>query len=461
MLHAILQSKTNFLTASYNSSDRRFEDPITSIVFGPLEYIPAQESFTFFTMLFEGSAPVEYEDLQLSLTFWHRLYRGHEYVDSKKWDFLKMKGAVKQYVEPDLLLEYFTSKGLIRRYMIEIKWDSPEGKDELKKQWGILKKEIKDDTIHIFLAKVIPDGLSRNNVTKCHWNRFVNALHSFCPNTVFSPAFDVWRGNTIRFLEAVESKIKTFSGFSRFNYSPQSIWHPVFFDTAIILNYYNLTNNGICMNASNDSIIIATEMMDQIFLEIAALEREVNEHFDGMIPPFIRKYEMAVTGEYVLGKSGMQPIEYYWQHDIYYRNERSPRMHVAFLISLSEKPDAFPNMNVATLHVMFSEYDVSDYIDGPTDIFGWQVEANETANVELPCDAKLQIWEDGEAYLIAVPLSQINCRDDIMMSISNPLQSLFAYYEDGDLVVLERAFRCANQLLRFEPYALGVRVISA
>lgn len=458
MFEAIVRKKTNFLSARYVNGHHKFEDPIISIVFGPLHYIPAHEALAFFSKVFEDQQ-AQFDAISSSIMFWKKMYKNTEaYVEPQRWAALYERGIVKNHVEPDLLIEFPNSQDEVRRrYLIEAKWDSPEGDHELEKQWGILTDEIQSSTVHVFLAKSIPKKLSREEVKTCTWHRFAVELKAFFLPSL-SPQFRQWQSRTVEFLNAVDSQIHTFSGFSELSYTASSQWTPRYFDTSVITKYVNQQYQEKDMPATSaNSIVKATELLKHVWEELFALRREIGYQFQTATDEYFKKYEEGIQEDFTYDNTTETVIrEYFWQYNVFLKRKKYPDMYVAFLITLDRQPETFPNLEEATIHVMLSSEDQLDEEYPTSDAFGWQYVEDEDQNVILECAAKLQNWLDSNIRIYAVPLTAINSRKDIKENIIDPVVALIREEQDENLKIVENTFNAASYLMQFKPFEKGV-----
>jgi len=142
MLRAVLQKKTRYhrrysnMRYQQDGERKTKEDEITSIVFGPLTYMPAAEMSAFWKILLRSFSQVADTDFdEGSIEFWPRLGD----------------------IEPDMLVHLkCTKKNLAVTILVELKWESPlSGDDQLVRQWDELKRSQyrADDCYHIFIGK--------------------------------------------------------------------------------------------------------------------------------------------------------------------------------------------------------------------------------------------------------------------------------------------------------------------
>lgn len=457
MHEAIIGNKTTFLTRSYTSGRHRFEDPITSMVFGGLKYVPANESFAFFSHYFEKSPPA-FEAETVTLHFWKQLRRkSSHWVDSRKWDKLSKEITLKRLIEPDLIIEYTGTQGESRYYLIEVKWDSPEGENELLKQWEILNAGIQADTLHVFMVKEKPTTCSRPEVNVRLWNRLVSELHNFTlPGA--SLQFETWQTQTIEFLEKLVSHFHHFSGFSDLNLpTPLPIWAFQSFDMSIVTEFIkNHIQEQNMASASGTAIKQATESITTVWDEIHALEREVNHFLEEALEGVVKEAEGHDWDSDTDDKSDSVYTKYAWWCNFPWK--RGKLFCVAYYVMLLEDQEAFPGMDEPTLFVALGEED--EMFDLET--FDWQdeVEEGEKPEVELMHDNKLQLW-DGEAAYYAVPLTAISNRNDITTQLVNPVVAqIRERLGDAKEDEVKEAFSKADKLLSFELYKDGVRKVA-
>lgn len=216
MLHAISRKKSRRHKAyHYNhcekvraEGERRVseEDEITSIIFGPLSLLRAEDSYEFWKACLcrdekcKNKGP-EDSPVSVSVEFWP-----------------KLKG-----VEPDLFFEYKFNNDRYLNILVELKWRSPlSGENQLKKQWEeFLTDDDRKNTIHVLIGPDISVGISAMEATTVDhqeklflwsWPWLCNhVLSELSKDTNITDGLRNWSGLIKSFIEAVG--IKQFVGF--------------------------------------------------------------------------------------------------------------------------------------------------------------------------------------------------------------------------------------------------------
>lgn len=173
MLHAITQKKTRLhlrYLGHREAGEKRVceEDEITSLIMGPLAFLPDSAIGAFWIALVKSANP----EIELSaggvtkaeMTFWPR----------------------REGIEPDLRVD-LSWGGEQRVLLVEFKWRAPlSGKDQLHKQWQqFLSPGEQACAWHLFIAPSTSEGsnaLSRDDVWKGRlllrsWFDVLNMLH--------------------------------------------------------------------------------------------------------------------------------------------------------------------------------------------------------------------------------------------------------------------------------------------
>ena len=120
------------------------EDEITSLIMGPLEYLPPAQVTEFWRAVVEHGCssatlfPVGAAE-HVKMNFWQR-----------------------RTIEPDLFVELIWDNGERRLLLVEFKWRAPlSGDDQLHRQWReFLTAEERCDAYHLFIAPDISAGLN-------------------------------------------------------------------------------------------------------------------------------------------------------------------------------------------------------------------------------------------------------------------------------------------------------------
>jgi len=222
VLHAFVQSKSRlyrrYLGQREEPGERRIaaEDEITSIITGPLAYMPPAASGAFWVALanlrnpklvLPPGAPTE-----VSMQFWDR-----------------NKG-----IEPDLRVDL--GWGSERRiFLVEFKWRAPlSGADQLHDQWDhYLLPDERVRALHLFIGLDTSEGLhalSRGDV----WEGKL-LLRTWCDvlttikglQTGQLPALHLWCAQVEQFLKLLG--VHRFDGFGRMTTPDIPTYSPVFF----------------------------------------------------------------------------------------------------------------------------------------------------------------------------------------------------------------------------------------
>lgn len=207
MLHAITHNKTRLhlrYLGHRDEGEKRVpeEDEITSLIMGPLAFLPDSAIGAFWMDLVKwGSPEVEFpvgSVTKAEMRFWPR--RG--------------------YIEPDLRVDLFWGEER-RVLLVEFKWRAPlSGQDQLHKQWlEYLLPDERERALHLFIAPSTSEGsnaMSRENVWAGKlllrsWFDVLNALHDLSgPDAHF---LQRWSSEACRCLGKLG--IRPFRGFNR------------------------------------------------------------------------------------------------------------------------------------------------------------------------------------------------------------------------------------------------------
>lgn len=227
MLHAVSQKKPGCTKRlgrdekhqkTYKGNGQ--EDSITSSFFGPLDFMPAAESWEFWKQVINRSIGTSIPDtspFSAQYRFWPKLKSGDDIG----------------YCEPDILIEYCwlneqaEEKNII--ILVEIKWDSnfsnAEGfASQLHRQWHELKQSNREqNAVHVFIGKKTSEALQAKELQDdwgdkliiWSWKNIRSILNS---NTATnSNLYDKWSRISSSFLENLN--IIEFSGISSFRES--------------------------------------------------------------------------------------------------------------------------------------------------------------------------------------------------------------------------------------------------
>lgn len=153
MLHAFARNKsrayTRYLRVRDPSEPRvSSEDEITSLVFGPLDFLSASDNWILWSSVFQshasndmsGPIPQNYfsgfSPSECTFEFWPR----------------------KDNIEPDLVIRFSNESGETRSLLVELKWDAGvSGADQLEKQWLRFHEDEHASSLHVFIAKSMGD----------------------------------------------------------------------------------------------------------------------------------------------------------------------------------------------------------------------------------------------------------------------------------------------------------------
>ncbi|KPQ23504.1 MAG: hypothetical protein HLUCCA13_13055 [Halomonas sp. HL-48] len=148
MLHAITHGKTRSYQRYLGRRDAaeprvHEEDELTSLIMGPLAFMPVEAIGAFWTSL------VEFQNTECSLPL-------------GPITFAKMSFWPRRNVEPDMLVELRWLSGDVRWILVEFKWRAPlSGRRQLHRQWlEFLSDQERCNAYHIFIAPEVSEGLN-------------------------------------------------------------------------------------------------------------------------------------------------------------------------------------------------------------------------------------------------------------------------------------------------------------
>lgn len=153
MLHAVGQKKSRIYQryAGFKGLEEKripAEDEITSIIFGPLDFMADGEAFRF------------WQALLLSCQQNAFLPRSEpSRVVMKLWDRVKTESDGR-WIEPDVVVKMYWPDGQFRIILLEIKWRARlSGDDQLRRQWlGYLDdEEVRASALHLYIGFEIGD----------------------------------------------------------------------------------------------------------------------------------------------------------------------------------------------------------------------------------------------------------------------------------------------------------------
>jgi hypothetical protein len=149
MLHSFCQGKSHLYRRYLGHRDigeKRVceEDEITSLIMGPLDYLPPEASGSFWRALIE-------RDVIEELAF-----------PSGTASRVQMDFWPRRTIEPDLLVELQWPTGERRIVLVEFKWNAPlSGNDQLQRQWNeYLTDAEREVAHHLFIAPETSAGLN-------------------------------------------------------------------------------------------------------------------------------------------------------------------------------------------------------------------------------------------------------------------------------------------------------------
>jgi len=191
MLHAIHNRKSRLPFLRYVASAdekghrRTQEDEITSIVFGPIDFMPETTARSIVTILF-GCSPIP-ETHRVSMKLWPRY----------------------ENVEPDVVFIEHRDNGIERAYIIEVKWNAPLGDDQVERQRTAMRDSDVDVAAHIVLSRYPIEV--RSNSKNMTWMDFKDGVLKGIKANGKDQIAQKWAELTWSFLESCN--ILHFHGF--------------------------------------------------------------------------------------------------------------------------------------------------------------------------------------------------------------------------------------------------------
>lgn len=182
----------------------REEDEITSNFFDGLAMLDARDVFAFWAQLTESGESSAFfpegEPVGVDWRFWPRRWPGGKCI------------------EPDMHLEFWWPNGERRSILVELKWRSGLGDNQLQDQWSRYLTDGERSTgIHVFIGKDVAPALAAqaewdvwpsNRLLKRSWMDVRGAMQRVMP--AIGP-LSRWISLVDRFLESLQ--IARFSGF--------------------------------------------------------------------------------------------------------------------------------------------------------------------------------------------------------------------------------------------------------
>jgi hypothetical protein len=231
MLHAFARNKSRayrrYLGVRDPSEPRvSAEDEITSLIFGPLEFLSALDNWVLWKLVLQSPALIsscgplpssffaDFSPASCTFEFWPR----------------------KDNIEPDMVVQFADDTGATRSLLIELKWDAGvSGVDQLEKQWMRYQESEHDRSLHIFIAKrtgglvsdTIPwacleaDGAVRLRAIR--WHEFKHEIAKLSHASTVSVALRRWAVLVSDFLGYLE--IRPFVGFRAVMHLAEAIPH--------------------------------------------------------------------------------------------------------------------------------------------------------------------------------------------------------------------------------------------
>jgi hypothetical protein len=182
MLHAFARRKSRAYTLY--TGDREVpgqrvsaEDEITSLVFGPLDFLSPSDNWTLWKSILQAPA-ADHRTGPMPRTFFSDF--SPSACTAEFW-------PRQDSIEPDLLVRFRDDAGKTRALLVELKWNAGQsGPDQLKNQWLHYQAGQHADSLHVFIAKRMdlpPDtrpwdcrdgdaGLAANRLRAVRWHEF-------------------------------------------------------------------------------------------------------------------------------------------------------------------------------------------------------------------------------------------------------------------------------------------------
>ncbi|QBE62059.1 hypothetical protein [Pseudoduganella lutea] len=221
MLHAFTRNKSKAYTRYLGIRDPSeprvsSEDEITSIIFGPLEFLSASDNWTLWKQVLASA-----ESNSLCGPLPSDYFQGYSPV-ACTFEFWPRKNGI----EPDLVIRFLDAQGEPRSLLVELKWDAGvSGADQLEKQWSRYQSGQHGHSLHVFIGKRVkellpdsqawvqnePDGVTVNRLRAVRWHEFKHEISKLAARPDTSAPLKRWSVLIGEFLGHVG--IRPFVGF--------------------------------------------------------------------------------------------------------------------------------------------------------------------------------------------------------------------------------------------------------
>jgi hypothetical protein len=210
MLHAIEKNKSKLyeryrgVRAFHDRGNLTMEDEITSIIFGPLEFMSVTDVWDIAKILLGKACNIDnHSPTKFELKFWEKL---------KKDD--------GNHIEPDAELIFLDGEKRLLGILIELKWNAPEGENQLEKQWAAFNEKMGNCPVHhLFIAKKIAANKVTEKVNSANlhdklvavsWDDVKSSLYALHSSKSF--AVSRWADLSSNFIQCALSG-RPFTGF--------------------------------------------------------------------------------------------------------------------------------------------------------------------------------------------------------------------------------------------------------
>lgn len=207
MLQGLGQRKVRLRQLFGSSSRCPFEDVITSTVFGPLDFLPAQDAWMVVRALARKiGVPDDFltnEVDHVSIRFWWRLPSAYR----------------ERSIEPDLVIDALGNGTLVFRLIVEVKWGAALETDQLVAAWDAFPLQERLRSYQLLLVlnpgsyeRWVEDelkGRDENDTRKdgwdqrlkiCSWRELSDAVRALTAAPV-SPGVQRWADLTVGLLQ--------------------------------------------------------------------------------------------------------------------------------------------------------------------------------------------------------------------------------------------------------------------